>query len=1025
MKRILLLIVLLIGFCTQNLWAQDRTISGTVSAESDGTGLPGASVRVKGTSQGTITDLDGKFTLKISADAKALEISFVGMTKEEVAITSESVYNVALKAETRGLEEVVVTAFGAKQEKRSLGYSVQDVKGDDISKAQRGNFVNSLQGRIAGASVTATSGQPGASASIMLRGVSSLGRSNQPLFIVDGVPVDNTTFSTAYSTSANISGADFANRRFDFTNRIADLNPDDFESITVLKGPEAAALYGIDAASGAIVITTKKGKAGKSKLSYSNTFSIAQVYKYPDISKKYNRGYSSVTDTTARSFFGSPYPEGTSFYDNMKDFYRLGKTQTHNVSVEGGGDNTTFRLSGAFTSEEGVEPGSTNTKLNVGASGTAKISPKLSVEGSLNYIFQDLDKVTKGSDGAFINLLMWPANDDARNYLTETGDRRLISGKTYGDDGKMNPYFVVDKTILNDKTNRVNGNVYATFKPLSWLTLTGRGGWDFYSTEMNIKYHPQASIAYTDGGNFERNVFNVALVNTNYFARINKIFGDFKLNLDLGSDVIQRTEMNTSVRGTKLLLPEFNTLNNVNSTSLKSTTTYKRTRMVSVLGNFSVAYKDMLTLTATHRNDWTSTLVKDRRSFGYSSLNTSFVYTDILKNDILSFGKIRAAWGQAGKVPGAYEDQAALEIKSTTGGGYSYGYTAPNKLLIPEFTTSYEIGSEMKFFNNKLGFDFSYWKKRVEDQYIPGLRKSYGGGFVLYNMNGGTFESNGIEATATYNFTLKNDINWTIGLNFARSNSEIIKLPGTLTTFYNSDTWAYGNVVAGAVIGGTATSFLGYDYYRNNNGQILIDPASGLPLKNATWVQVGDRNPDFTLGITNDFKWRNLSVSFLIDIRKGGDVYNGNEQFYWSSGLSPRQDIRNVTHVYPGVLKDGLENSANPTVNTIGVTPGINSSYYTSVAESDYIDRDVSWVKLSDITINLSASKEILSKLKIFSAASIFFTATDLFYISNYSGIDPNVNINTAATVGSGGAGFDYGSIPTPRTFKFGLKVTL
>jgi len=1022
MKKSVLLIALF-ALLGMQIYAQN-TITGTVKSTQDGLELPGVNVYAKGfATSGTVTAVDGNYTIKVPAEATTLVFTFVGMKTMEIPINGQSVIDVSMVTEDVTLSDVVVTAFGSKVSKKDLGYSIQDVKGDELAKTQRSNFLNSLDGRVAGVQITSSSGQPGASSLITLRGVSSISGNNQPLFIVDGVPMDNTTFNTnTFSVSASNSSTDMANRRLDFANRISDLNPEDFESVTILKGPEASALYGIDAASGAIVITTKKGQNGKGKLTYSNVFSFSKIYHYPERMTNYQRGYSGIQDSTSTSYFGPELPAGTTKYDNLDNYYRTGFSQVHSLSFEGGNDKTTYRLSSNFLDDQGMEPVTKNQRVNLTFSGTTKINERLTIESTMSFVRQNLDKAPRGSAGTYLALLRWPSNDDASIYLNPDGTRRLISSSSYGGDLVENPYFTINKNRFYDKTNRTYGNVGLNFKATSWLNFVGRAGYDFANTEMHVKWHPESAFGYNDKGTVELDNMNVYILTANYFAQVNKILGDFKLNAQVGSEVVEKKTFNTSIMGSKFYVWDFDAINNVDRTTLLSSTTTQKRRIVSGISTFSVDYKNILTLNANYRHDWTSTLPQ---SFGYPSFNGSFRFTELWKNNILTFGRLRVAYGQAGKDPGPYQLTAALSSQATTNGGFAYGFSGPNPDLKPEFTTSREYGFDLEFFNKKLVIEATYFNKNTKDQLISNMRKSYGGGFVLYNINGGSFKSNGYELTIIATPYKTQDFTWDITGNFSKYNSELTELPTGLTEYYNSDTWVVGNVRNGMIVGSPTTTFTGFDYERSANGQILINPVSGLPIKNsAKWQVIGDRNPDFVFGLNNQFAYKGLSLSFLLNFRKGGDVFNGNEMVFWQQGLSTRTEVRNQTITIPGILKDGLQNTDHPTTNTMAINPYYTNGYYSSIAESDFIDKDINWVKLSDITLSYALPKSILQKTGVISAASVFFTGNDLFFITNYSGVDPNVNANTAGSLGTGGGGMDYGQLPTPRTFKFGVKLS-
>jgi TonB-dependent SusC/RagA subfamily outer membrane receptor len=437
----------------QSGWSQDRQVTGKVTAAEDGNALPGVSIIVKGTTRGTSTGADG--TYKISANpGSALIFSSLGFERREVKVGSQSIIDLTLSNDIKALEEVVVTALGINEKKRSLGYSVGEVKGQALAETNRENFMVAMQGRVAGLAMTTTSGQPGASVAIQLRGASSIGGSNSPLYVIDGLPVSNNTFSQGGLTT------DQPNRGNDYTNRMSDINPNDIESVTVLKGLEAAALYGIEGNSGAIIITTKKGTAGKSKVTYENSFRTDNVYRTLETQRTYARGINGVFDNTVIGFRGAKYPENTQFFDNTKNFFQTGRTQTHNLGIEGGSDKITYRVSTSYTSQDGVTPTSNYDRLTLRLSSTAKLSPKLDISTTLGFTKSSVVKPIRSDYGFYIGLLLYPANDDVTSYLTPAGTRRRLLSVPEELD---NPLFNVYKNQNNDRTTRTQGNLIFHF----------------------------------------------------------------------------------------------------------------------------------------------------------------------------------------------------------------------------------------------------------------------------------------------------------------------------------------------------------------------------------------------------------------------------------------------------------------------------------------------------------------------------------------------------------------------------------
>jgi hypothetical protein len=444
-------------------------------------------------------------------------------------------------------------------------------------------------------------------------------------------------------------------------------------------------------------------------------------------------------------------------------------------------------------------------------------------------------------------------------------------------------------------------------------------------------------------------------------------------------------------------------------------------RLVSLFGQVTANYQDYLYLNVTGRNDWTSTIPVERNSFFYPSVTGSFVFSDAFPSIGRHMtGKLRGGYAEVGKDARPYAYRPSLEYKTTSNGGYGYGFTGPNLDLKPEFATSYEFGTELSFLDNRLGLDVTSYRKQTKDQIVNDIRGSYATGFILFNLNGAVTRNEGVEITLRGQPVLERNFSWDVLVNFDRSRGKVLALPNALPESYVSDTWLFGNVRNGTAPGLSTRSMTGLFYLKNTAGQILIDPTTGLPLRSTVFIDAGyDRQPDFTFGVTNTFSYKRLSVNFLIDIRRGGDVFNATEQFLTSRGLSSRTLDRDKPRVIDGVLRDGKENTATPTVNNIVVIPAVQTAYYTNISEELFIEKDINWVRLRDVTVRYALPGKYLKARD----ASMYITGTDLLLFTNYSGLDPIVNGNTAAVGGSGAAGIDYGNFPMPRGFAFGLKV--
>ena len=1009
--------------------AQQMAVTGKITTAEEGLALPGVSIIVKGTNIGTSSNADGLYTLNAER-GQVLVYSFIGMTSVERTVGSASTINVAMAADAKSLNEVVVTALGIAQEKTPLPYSVTTVQGATLAQTQRENFINGLAGRVAGVDVTATSGIPGSSSSIMIRGVSSLSGSNQPLFVVDGLPINNSSFNTGALASASNTATSFENRTTDFSNRGADINPEDIESITILKGPEAAALYGIDAASGAIVITTKRGKAGAGQINYSNSFRIDKLYKFPETQRVYDRGASGVSDegTTIVSYFGSPYPEGTQFYDNVGNFFQDAFTQKHNLSFSGGSERSTYRIAGSYTGQEGVVPGTSLDKLNISSAITSTLNKLISTDLSFNYTYSDNQSAFKGAGGPLLGVLGWPSTDDASVYLTPTGGRRLYSSSSSEIE---NPFFNVNKNINSNIVNRFIINSRISIDPTSWLKFVGNVGFDYGNERITLVRHQESDYGKSRGGIFDQANSTSRIANIQYYAQFLKTLGKFHADLKLGSAVKDENYYTQAVTGESFLAPDLYSIENTDPTKHRGKNTLTQRRLVGAFGNLILNYDKLVFLTFSGRNDWSSTLPKQNNSFFYPSAGVSFVFTELAPfaslSKVLSFGKIRGSIAQVGKDAPPYKVRTSLESAPTTGGGFRYSFTGPSSDLRPEMTTSYEFGTELKFFNNRFGIDATYFNKKSVDQIVANLRLSYGTGFVLQAYNAGEMKTEGIGLQLNATPVMGGDFSWDILANFTHLWSQLVRLPEGVTEYYNSDTWLAGNVRGGARVGGPLTTLTGYDYLRNDKGEILIDLANGYPLRNTTdWVIIGDRQPDFTMGLTNNFNYKNFSLSFLLDIRKGGDIYNATEHWLTLRGLSMRTLDRENPKIFQGVLKDGYENTDNPTRNGVVVDPSHDAATFysgTNTPDVMFIEKDVNWVRLRDVTFRYNVPAASLQRVRFVKTGSVFVTGTDLFLATNYSGLDPVVNGNSAATGGSGGAGVDFGNLPLPMGINFGVTV--
>ncbi len=1068
MRRVLRLAVasLLFMFLLPSaLLAQERTITGTVVADDNKTPLSGVTVTVKGTQRKTQTDASGNFSISLK-NGETLQFSYVGYESYDVKPQGNAV-SINLKPADGTLGEVVVTAMDIKRSPRELGYSAQKVNGNEVAQSQRENFLNGLAGRVAGLTVNPTGGQAGASTAIVLRGFNSMALDNQPLFVIDGVIVDNSTTNESSISNTGLGLVEnstrnvnqTANRSGDYTNRIADLNPNDIESYTILKGPEATALYGSQASSGAIIITTKKGKTnGVLSFNYDNAFRVSKLTRFPDNSTKWSPGRNGAPAGNFY-FFGPAYSNPDGGFDNVSNFFQNGFAQSHNLSADWGNKVTSFRASGSFFDQAGVVPENKYQRITGRISNNTKIGKYIEITPSFTYTRSTNDRPKRGAGSYMTNLLLWPRDRDVRDFKDGAKDPIFLANPN---DEIDNPFFSVFNNKGYDATNRYVGTLGINITPFEWLRISGRFGYDHFSTEGWSFYHPLSSILSRGNGGQQDNYFTKYNgYNHTITATANKNFGKFGARILVGTMWQDYKRQMYSMFGTNIVDSV-----NLNGEMMKngqivsmqqvrewmgdSTRTrpntrqylnralrnpgdfnYSLNRQMAYFGEASISYDNMIFLTYSHRFETSSIFPKAFRNYNYPAGSLSLIMSDIipaLKNNVISYWKLRTSLASTARSSAPYANQSVFTNALSSGGGYYYGFNNNNFFLEPEIQKTYEIGTELRLFKSKLGLEVTYYNTFNDKQIAENFRSSYGTGYVLNTINVGATRNEGVEVSMDFTALQTRSMKWDMRFNFNKMWNRVVTLPTNVPEFYISDSWVFANARGGLIVGGPTTAITSFGYLRNNAGQILIDPASGLPLIDQTFKVHGDRNPNFVLGWQNNLRMGNWALSFLWDLRIGGDVFNATDMLLTSRGVSHRTDDRLVPRVVAGVLRDGLENSANPTQNTIVVTPAYNDAYYgasggtTGLPEEEFIERNINWFRLRDVTLSYTLPPSMLSKWKFFKSLGFFVTGNDLLLFSNYSGADPAVSANSAGSRGVGGWGFDYGNIATPVSFNFGLR---
>lgn len=1013
--------------------AQQKTVTGRITGE-DGKPLSDVTVTVKGTSIATRTNANGEYSISAAA-IQALVFTYVDYRTQEINVGNRTTVNMSLSRNQQQLDEVVVTALDIKRNPKELGYSVQQVEGEELQETQRSNFINSLQGRVAGVTVNQTGGLAGASSQIVLRGFNSLSLDNTPLFVIDGIVMDNSTLSEGGGgASLGLAGDPAsANRANDYTNRMADLNPNDIESVTILKGPEATALYGSQASSGAIIITTKKAKpTGKIGVTYDNAFSFQEFNRLPPTMDTYSSGVNNAPSAVF-SAFGPLYTGDDTLYNNKNNFFRTGFSQTHNIGLEYGKKNVSFRLSGSVLNQESVVPENTYNRYNFRLTNSTKIGKYVDISPSFAYIKSDNAKPTRSSSGYLLALLLWPANNDIRKYEDDNGLKLPLFNSNPNADYD-NPFYSVYKNRSFDETERINASIGININPAKWLSIAGRFGYDTYSQDGYTKYDSMSFVLVrAQKGqltNYYRDFYGY---NHTITATAKKDFGQFKARLMVGNMWQDNEFQQWSVTGTNLAdqnstdssTTDPATRVRLNNNTLKGKPNYSIRRSNAYFGEFSIGWKSSVFLTYSHRFEESSIFPTQNRNYNYPAASISVIMSDLMpfiKGNALSFWKLRGSLASTARSSSPYANQSVFNINTGSGGGFYYGFTNSNENLSPEEQKTFEVGSEFRLINNKLSIDATYYNTKNVNLIVENFRASYGTGFVLNTLNVGSNRNQGVEVAINYDVIKTKKFSWNTRFNFNKMWNEVLTLPANVPEFYLSDTWLYGNARGGLVVNGSTTTITAYGYARNTAGQVLISPTTGLPIIDATFKVRGNRNPDFTLGWVNTLNMGNFRLSFLWDLKMGGDIFNATDDFLTGIGRSRRTYDRYIPRVVEGVLQDGLENSSTPTKNTIAITPAYNNAYYTTMPEEEFIEKDVNWLRLRDISLYYNFSKSVTDRLKFVSGLSVFATVNDPILITNYRGADPQSNGVNAGSRGVGGFGFDFASMGAPLVINLGLK---
>jgi len=1006
MKRINLLLVGFF-FMLQFSYGQKVTLTGIITAKEDGLPIIGASVVEKGTTNGTVTNLDGFYSLSVSTGS-TLVITYVGMEKTERKVVGAARLNFILNPSAYAIDEVVVTAMGIKSEKRKLNFAVQSLNSDELMGGQSANFVNSLQGKVAGITVSNAGGSANAGSQVIIRSVSSINPSqnNEPLFIVDGMQVSG--------------GA----------SKAGDINPNDIENVTVLKGAAASALYGQEAANGVIMITTKTGSEGKVKVNVNSSLQIDNAIRVPEIQSLYGPGAAGFYKEQTGGGWGPLIQPGERTYNNVSDFLGTGVFQKYDVSASGGTNNFVGYASASYSDNQGVVPNDYLNKIGVLLKGTYTVSKNLTINMMTNII----NNKSRGFGASMSSIYNWPINDNMSNYKNPDGSIRWRYLADKKEDSPLNPYWSrhEDYGQTESTRNLMQGSV--NWKAFKNFEILGRLNYDQTNTSSTSSETPRfaesdftaeqlPSVDLDNFGTFNYTQSKSKLFTASALATYKlDITNNFGLNFLGGTELKTVNSISAALGGRDFIIPgDFYSQQNLAQViNGQDVSLYRiQKRNFGFYGEIKLDYKGLAHISVTGRNDHSSTLDPDKNSYFYPSITAGAIFSELLgiSNDTFTYGKIRANWAKVGKDATAYLfDRKFKSFPTFPDGGYASDPTSSvAKNLSPEMTTSWEIGGDFRFFKDQTRLDIAYYSTLVEDQIVT-VRVSPASGNILETRNEGSVENYGIEATLDQQIIKTRNLKWNANLNFGLNRGRVVSLPNQLTEIQGTQ---YGDIFPTAYLNGSTMSISGKDYERTSDGQIICT-AEGYPvISPAKGNLIGNREPDFLLGFSSTLNYKRLSFSFLLDTRKGGDVINLTARSLYMNGQHKGLEIyRNREMIFDGVVKQS-DGSYTPNVTPVIFDQQTMNNYFTSVS-SNFIE-DGSYIRLSYVSFGYDLSP--LVKKTSIKELKLTITGRNLFLLTRYSGADPQINVNPASG-GTGGMGIDNFTVPGTRSFNFNLSLT-
>ena len=1054
MKKSLTMLMVSLFLCVGTALAQTK-ITGTVLSQEDGQPIIGAAVKVDGTSTGMLTDVNGKFSLTLPQGKKTLTISYLGFQPKTVA--AKNGMRVFLKADATSLDEVVVTAMGIKRSAKALGYSATSLDGEEIAEVRTNDIMSGLAGKVAGVQISTTSSDPGASNSVIIRGVSSLNGSNQPLYVIDGVPMTN---SSVYSS-------DGLNNGYDFGNGANAVNPDDVENMTILKGAAATALYGSRAANGVILITTKSGKKQNGVgVEYNGGLQWESVLRLPQSQNDFGMGwYGNKTDDENGSWgpkfdgsmlrYGSIYDYSqkmksyVAIKDNMKDFFDTGMRYNNSVSFSNATDATTYYVSLSQIHDDGIIPTSADsyTKYTFSANGSQKVK-NVTISTALNYAYQKNSFVSTGQGGSSMyNAIMQTPRDISIAEMKDLSDPFNTPGYYYTPYGITNPYWILNNYENKQESERFYGKLQLDYEFLKYFKATYRFGLDTQTRhhnqgEPNLEsmfkdtYNADASTIAGATGAVTQQTTRQREINQDFFVTFDMPVSDFNINAVAGFNGNERSSSYLYGHVENLTIPTFFDLSNSSERPEVAQYSQKR-RLYGIYGQAELAWKNMAYLTLTARNDWSSTLPKENRSFFYPGVTASFLFSELFKDDlkkIINFGKVRAAWGKTGNDANVYMTQSVYAQASSSSSGWASSafpfsktgtnaYTAGNTLgslnLSPEMTTEFELGLNMGFLQNRIVVDFSYYDRKSDKQ-IFSLNMDPASGYTAMNTNLGKIGNKGIEALITLVPVRTKDFEWAITWNYTKNKNKVISLPEELGGEVNIYGFSGGTGLY-AIEGEEMGIFKCYRTKTDGEGHIVVSN-KGIPLQTDDIEKVGSMNYKYQMGIGNTFRYKGVSLGIDFDIRKGGLLFSrtADISYFTGNAIQTAYNDRSPFIVPNSVQSDG---NGGYVENTTPLDPTQIYNFWNNGGflsdESFLVDK--SYVKLRSVVLSWELPKKWLSGTPL-QGVKVSFFGNNLFLWTPSSNTFIDPELTSFGNDLSGNFG-EYSANPSSRKFGFNVNV--